>query len=210
MAYAEGSGVGVSWFRRWRRTIFLATAVLFAAWIATGFYATWYHANERKTADVVAHIQAQKITMRDVDGKNLPPTPDPKLVDATVEGVDANDNGIRDDVELAIFKMYPNSPYTRAAELQYAMAQQMYLTQVFDTETWKAVAVALGRATQCIGEAYPRTDIQKGLDMLNQRTREVESLVFNTVGRRSKNATVGEFTTSYGDSGEVACDVIVE
>ncbi|MDP2648392.1 MAG: hypothetical protein Q8P19_00655, partial [bacterium] len=95
---------------------------------------------KEKTADAVAFIKSRHITMADVDGQHLPPPPDPAEVDATVEGIDANQNGIRDDVELAIFKKYPNDARIRAAELQYAMTEQMYLTQVFNTETWKAVA----------------------------------------------------------------------
>ena len=74
-----------------------------------------------------------------MNGEHLPPPPDPAQVDATIEGVDANANGIRDDVELAIFERYPDSLKIRAAELQYAMALQMYLTEVFNSETLVAV-----------------------------------------------------------------------
>ena len=41
----------------------------------------------------------------------------PPDYDATIAGVDANENGIRDDVELAIFKEYPNFPYLQAVKL---------------------------------------------------------------------------------------------
>ena len=61
-------------------------------------------------------------------GKNLPSDPG-ALADATVQGVDANQNGIRDDVELAVFKEYPNSAKTRAVLLQYALALQMEVIQ---------------------------------------------------------------------------------
>ena len=82
-----------------------------------------------------------------MNGEHLPPPPDPAQVDATIEGVDANGNGIRDDVELAIFKKYPNSARIRAAELQYAMALQMYLSKVFNSETLVAVIQGEDRAS---------------------------------------------------------------
>ena len=40
----------------------------------------------------------------------------------TIAGIDANKNGIRGDMELAIFKQYPDSAKTRAVLLQYALA----------------------------------------------------------------------------------------
>ncbi len=61
------------------------------------------------------------------NGKHLPLTPNKEENDATVAGIDNNGNGIRDDVELAIFAKYPNSAKIRAAELQYAMALQLMI-----------------------------------------------------------------------------------
>jgi len=69
--------------------------------------------NQQKTDEVVAKIHATKLTLEDVMGTNLPPDPGAHAND-TIEGVDANQNGIRDDVELAIFREYPDSARTRA------------------------------------------------------------------------------------------------
>src|SRR3972149_3364926 len=104
-----------------------------------------------KTNEAVAAIHAQKITLADVTGQNLPPVPDQAENDATIAGIDKNNNGIRDDVELAIFKKYPTSAKIRAAELQYAMALQLMLTKVTNTETWIAAAQEVGRGNLCIG-----------------------------------------------------------
>ena len=49
-------------------------------------------------------------------GKNLPAQPDQKLNDSTIAGIDENKNGIRDDVELAIFKKYPDNAKTLETE----------------------------------------------------------------------------------------------
>ena len=55
---------------------------------------------KQKTEEAVLRIHAQKITLDDVMGTKLPPEPSQELNDSTIEGIDANQNGIRDDVEL--------------------------------------------------------------------------------------------------------------
>ncbi len=42
----------------------------------------------------------------EVDGHRLPPEPDPKTNDATLLGIDSNNNGVRDDVERWIYEEY--------------------------------------------------------------------------------------------------------
>ncbi len=41
-----------------------------------------------------------------IHGHTLPPVPDPALNSATLGGIDSNHNGVRDDVERAIYKKY--------------------------------------------------------------------------------------------------------
>ena len=59
-----------------------------------------------KTARAVEYIKSQRITMKDVMGKNLPPEPNKIINNSTIVGIDANNNNIRDDVESEIFKKY--------------------------------------------------------------------------------------------------------
>src|SRR3989344_4602368 len=87
-----------------------------------------FRLREEKTVEQVAKIHATKLQLSDVMGENLPPDPGAEA-DKTVQGIDANTNGIRDDVELAIFKEYPNSAKTRFALLQYALSLQMSTSQ---------------------------------------------------------------------------------
>lgn len=148
----------------------------------------------QKTEEVVKKIQAQKITLADVMGENLPPKPDPALKDATIEGIDANNNGIRDDVELAIFKLHPDSARIRAAELQYAMALQNELANVFNSETLVATIQEEGRGNICI------------LDL--ERTQEIEKLVFNTeIRKKTKEDLYKKFMTSYTLPNSNYCDI---
>jgi len=151
--------------------------------------------NEKeRTQEVVAQIHAQKLTLADVNGGNLPPQPDPALADATIEGVDANGNGIRDDVELAIFKKYPNSAKIRAAELQYAMALQMEFAYAFNSETLVNVIEEEGRGYLCIAN--------------DERIQEVENWVVNTGQRKQFREDVREkYMASFGLSSENECDL---
>ena len=211
MQNAEESGGATAWYRRelhgfWR-VLGIALTVLVVSLIALGIYRIPAVKQQQKSEETVALIQAQNLTMNDVDGKHLPPPPDPKQVDATVAGIDANQNGIRDDVELAIFAKYPNDIRVRAAELQYAMAEQMYLTSVFSTDTWKAAAIQLDRGYQCIGETFPRTNLAEFIRVTNQRTEDVENLIFNTKEREVASQAADKFTTSFGSDDQSYCDL---
>ncbi|OGC87685.1 hypothetical protein A2949_02180 [Candidatus Adlerbacteria bacterium RIFCSPLOWO2_01_FULL_54_21b] len=159
--------------------------------------------DEEKTAEAVAAIHAQRITLADVEGANLPPVPDESENNATVAGVDTNNNGVRDDVELAIFKKYPNSAKIRAAELQYAMALQLMLTSVYNTETWIAAAVETSRGAACIGE----TVFNKDLSVYRGRIEEVEEMVTNTSERQHAEDRAYNFTTSYGLPNTELCNI---
>jgi len=57
----------------------------------------------------VGNILSNKVHLNiywEVDGHRLPPEPAPKINNATLLGVDVNNNGVRDDVERWIYKTY--------------------------------------------------------------------------------------------------------
>src|SRR3989338_6729309 len=139
---------------------------------------------QEKTAEQVAKIHATTLMLYEVMGKNVPPDPGAEA-DKTVVGVDANENGIRDDVELAIFKEYPNSAKTRAVLLQYALALQMEMIQpIVNMETVTAVAEDGDRAYMCIGEAVSRGDMKKFSEITEQHINFVEGLQLNNDARK--------------------------
>ena len=155
-------------------------------------------AQERlKTEKVVKEIQSQKLNLPDVLGKNLPPEPDSKLKDATVEGIDANNNGIRDDVELAIFKLHPDSARIRAAELQYAMELQSEIKWVFNSDTWIAAVEHEGGIDCLVNVAFD--EFSNAKDQINKSDewkKEVDDLVFNTDLRMAKKSEIRGYETS--------------
>ncbi|TSC75444.1 MAG: hypothetical protein G01um101430_286 [Parcubacteria group bacterium Gr01-1014_30] len=144
-----------------------------------------------RTKEQIEKIRATKLTVDDVMGVNLPIPPDPELKDATIAGFDSNRNGIRDDVELAIFEAYPDSARTRAALLQYALALQTQMTlEVVNEETFVATIEELEeKAHNCILDLFPRGDLdnlEEYLAKINNLTDLVENLQYNTEQRKQK------------------------
>ena len=116
-----------------------------------------------------------------------------------MEGIDANNNGIRDEVELTILLWHKDSARVRAAELQYAMAMQMMLDKVFNSETWVAAAEEEGRGFLCM---RVRTGLNSG------EVERIENLVLDTDLRREKYKEVHrKYEVSYSSSDAPACDI---
>ena len=57
---------------------------------------------------------------KEISGHRLPPEPNPTINNATLLGVDTNDNGVRDDVERKIYAVYKR-PVEQAYMMQYAI-----------------------------------------------------------------------------------------
>jgi hypothetical protein len=136
-----------------------------------------------KTQKTIDFINSKRITLDDVLGKNLPPKPNLELNNSTIAGIDANNNYIRDDVELAIFAKYPNSPKIRSAMLQYAQALQLELTQVYNSETMMATVKKSDSAYFCLGDS----ENNLSLDDLTEREIILKGYVLNTELRKQKN-----------------------
>ena len=170
------------------------------AFMALVVYRGIFYALPKEFTDKqVEKIHATRLSLVDVMGKNLPPTP--QNPDATVAGVDANKNGIRDDVELAIFKEYPNSAKTRAVLLQYALALQMEVTQTrVNKGTVTAVAEDGDRAYSCVGEILSRENRQEYVVNANKLRLFVETKQQNTEARRQAkkdfyNGNLGSYSS---------------
>ena len=194
-------------YRKWWFWVLATPLILF---IALVIYRIPAVAEKERTEQVVAQIHAQKLTINDVNGEHLPPPPDPAQADATIEGIDANANGIRDDVELAIFKKYPNSAKIRAAELQYAKELQTMITLVFNSETWKAAAFQNSRGFACISQTSSRENLKEHLKVVDERVKETHDLVVNTKTRKNAEDSAYSFTTSFGLANKDFCDVTLD
>ncbi len=193
-----------------KKIILWVLAVLAIAFVAAVIIRIPYVREKEKTDEVVAKIHATKLTLDDVMGKNLPPDPGAEA-DKTVAGIDANGNGIRDDVEIAIFKMYPGSAKTRAVLLQYALALQMEMTQpLVNTGTVTAVAEDSGRAHLCVGEITPRNDLNKFIETTENYYKFIEALQFNTNERKEAHNSFYNGNLGSYASPDNTCDLDLE
>jgi hypothetical protein len=168
-------------------------------------------ADKEKTKEAAAHIRAEKITMGDVLGIDLPTMPDDIQDNSTLEGLDTNKNGIRDDVELELFKTRASIDTTRvrAAELQYAHILQSYLTDVFNKDTWEATSAQEDRAFQCLGQTFRRAGVKEDelFPLMEVRVAYLKGLVFNTQKRKDAYKRAMNFTTGFGLENRTVCDV---
>ncbi|MCW9054867.1 MAG: hypothetical protein OQJ98_02715 [Candidatus Pacebacteria bacterium] len=190
-----------------------ALLIIFVLYIALVIYRVPFVAEDEQTQEAIAFINAQKLNLADVTGERLPPSPDVALNNATVEGVDANENGIRDDVELAIFERYPGDQNIeiRAAMLQYALGLQLELTQVFNSETWVAVTQSEERASGCLLSVYS-VDVNEytGLEDYFSARSEVRGLIFNTEQRNEVENSIERYQTTFGLLQGENCDLIFD
>ena len=88
----------------------------------------------------VGNTLSNKVTLNItwvVDGHVLPPEPDPAVNNATLLGVDVNDNGVRDDVERWIYEEYKDK---HPIHIDIAMQAGRAYKQVLETpERAKAI-----------------------------------------------------------------------
>ena len=180
---------------------------LILAFTVFTLYRVPHFLDQNKTKDIVATIHATKLTLDDVMGENLPPDPG-ALADKTIAGVDANHNGIRDDVELAIFKQYPDSAKTRAVLLQYALAMQMeFSLPIINTETVTAlIEDNQSRAEICMWTLSSRSDMKKFNKDIDRYEDFIKNIQINTEQRKKYDTHFYEYLRSYSSSNE-SCDI---
>ncbi len=169
-------------------------AALLVGFIALVIWRYQVLVEQDKTDVAVAAIHANRLTEEDVFG-DLPPEPNKTENDATLAGIDTNANGIRDDVERAIYFKYQASAKDAAPAFQYAKALQMEFTHVYNSPTLVAVIQEQARGSLCLED--------------DEKISQIEELVFNNDQRsqhRENNSRM--YMTSYTlPSPNGACDI---
>lgn len=89
----------------------------------------------------------------DVVFPDLPPDPG-EAGKKTVAGIDADGDGVRDDVQRYIYRTYSQDELKRKAMLQYAKAQQESLTNVLNREISIEKSNKLHRSAECVVAVY--------------------------------------------------------
>lgn len=106
----------------------------------------------------------------------VPLPPDPGSAGkVTVAGIDADDDGVRDDVQRYIALTYPTSPSIRSALTQLAEAQLSMITDAPNPALAKADTTRFGYAIECVLASVP--------DSSTSLSKDLESVVENTQDR---------------------------
>ena len=115
----------------------------------------------------------------EVDGHRLPPEPDPAVNNATLLGIDVNNNGVRDDVERWIYETYDH-PIERSIFMQSAYAYQKVIV---DPSKAHETTVYIDDAYSC--RKYWLIQNQDLKEKYNYQypTKEVKKIQFNTIER---------------------------
>ncbi len=130
----------------------------------------------------------------EVNGHRLPPEPDPKVNNATLLGVDVNDNGVRDDVERWIYEKYKDKhPIHIDIAMQAAKAKQLVLEKPGKAKEIHDIVVA---PIDC--ESYYKVCIDKPLVKEKINGRKFRNIIFNTKERM--NAYIKYDSLLSGDS----------
>ncbi|OGI78026.1 hypothetical protein A3D42_03130 [Candidatus Nomurabacteria bacterium RIFCSPHIGHO2_02_FULL_41_18] len=155
-----------------KKVLWWVVVVLAVGYIILVIVRAFHFYNLDKTNEQVEKIHNTRLQLSDVMGENLPPDPGTEA-DKTIAGVDTNQNGIRDDVELAIFKEYPNSAKKRAVSLQYALAlQKQMILPIVNTETLVATVEYKSKASKCMWTLGDTDKYKNFIDNLQVNTKE--------------------------------------
>jgi hypothetical protein len=116
-------------------------------------------------------------------GDGLPPDPG-EAGKATLEGIDSDQDGIRDDIQRYIALTYPDSQKTRAALRQATIALQKIIMESPDEERALRNTEVEARASECIWYIHPndgsRMDDTLMAEFLNTMDRSRAYLAYNS------------------------------
>ena len=117
----------------------------------------------------------------EVRGHRLPPEPDSIQNNTTLEGIDSNDNGVRDDVERKIYEKYPKALHVAllmdgAKQFQKVLVQPLSNAKILVKDLGKIIdcKIYLGRSDMVIGsDNFIMSDILENSTFNNpQRVRK--------------------------------------
>ena len=116
-------------------------------------------------------------------GDGLPPDPG-EAGKATLEGIDSDQDGIRDDIQRYIALTYPDSQKTRAALKQYTLAFQKATLESPDEERALRNTEYMHRASECLWHIHSEDSIKMSdtllAEFLNTMDRSRAYLAYNS------------------------------
>ena len=125
-----------------------------------------------------------------IDGATEPPEPDENINNSTLEGVDTNNDGIRDDIERMINRMFPSdsvSDYNlRNAYRQFAKAALRINVKDLSKKDAMYGQNKISGATFCILYFYginKSTKVKDPIERAKNNTDLISSKIYNTKSR---------------------------
>lgn len=109
---------------------------------------------------------------------HLPPDPG-EAGKVTLEGIDSDNDGVRDDLQIAIYKRYPDNPEARAALEQNAKALQAAVLAGSrgDVEEIFKVAKSKGQATVCLHVILNTREASTGRSFVEAMTTNTQDRI---------------------------------
>jgi hypothetical protein len=123
-----------------------------------------------------------------INGYTLPPKPDPVVNNSTLLGVDSNDNGVRDDVEIYIIKKYKDEKIAIEIGFQIARAYNTVIENPMNAEETVKI---LNNAQDCESYFEDFADLFGDPIILNQ---EISSKNFRAMNLNTKER-IGAYLT---------------
>ncbi len=133
---------------------------------------------------------------------SIPLPPDPgEAGKATLEGIDSDQNEVRDDIDRYIVFTYPDSAKKREGMKQYSLSTSAYLRDRQDKAKTRENGATDDKAIDCL--AYVFND---DLDARNKAFEEVLAQFLNTQARslayRNADSQMGGYVSDSGPSNE--------
>ena len=125
---------------------------------------------------VVAEVKPKGSATNLPSGYTLPAMPDETINSATIEGVDVNTNGIRDDVEIFIYTNYLK-PEEQKAQMQMAKNIQESLLTIKTKEDTHILFEKMGDAQDCQEKVFGT------IEKSSIETKIILSKILNTAER---------------------------
>ena len=142
-----------------------------------------------KERDHLRDLQAKEKEPKVFDGELEPRMPDDDENDKTVAGIDSNNNGLRDDVEIYINRRFNEADFRRAYK-QYAKAYQKWMIlgeQNADGGTLKKfIEDEIFRSLYCIRRGLYGSSTKEDIIDMNTREEILSVLVGSTSKRKDK------------------------
>lgn len=140
-------------------------------------------------------------------GFNFPPgfSPDPgEAGKKTLEGIDSDHDGLRDDLQRWIYARFPNDPKKRAALKQLAVSYQKTLFLKHDEKEMKEDSKRDAKSSRCLYDTFPPDDAHREAEYMQAKAlnTKLRTQRYLEVNRWFDGMTLG---SSYTDDGS-ACE----